>query len=134
MVLRVAGGLALANLVETQRRHAVSGLIGQSETQALGDVARNGVVPTVLRFDGLRAVMYPNDHRPAHVHTIGRGHEAVFNLNCPVELLENYGFSRREVRPPYRRRACRLTGAGCIRQTTPNLRRISSLTANAGPS
>jgi hypothetical protein len=42
-------------------------------------------------------VVYPNDHRPAHVHVIGRGCEAVFNLNCPagpVELRENYGFSR----------------------------------------
>jgi hypothetical protein len=57
-------------------------------------------VPTVLRFDGLRAVVYPNDHRPAHVHVIGRGCEAVFNLNCPAgpaEVRENYGFSRREI-------------------------------------
>ncbi|MBZ5614496.1 MAG: DUF4160 domain-containing protein [Acidobacteriia bacterium] len=57
-------------------------------------------MPTVLRFDGMRVVIYPNDHRPAHVHVIGRGFEAVFNLNCPggpVELRENYGFSRREL-------------------------------------
>ncbi len=57
-------------------------------------------MPTVLRFDGLRTVVYPNDHRPAHVHVIGRGYEAVFNLNCPagpVELRENYGFSKREL-------------------------------------
>ncbi|HET8891329.1 MAG TPA: DUF4160 domain-containing protein [Candidatus Angelobacter sp.] len=57
-------------------------------------------MPTVLRFDGLRVVIYPNDHRPAHVHVIGRGHEAVFNLNCrtgPVDLRENYGFSQREI-------------------------------------
>ncbi|HEX3091215.1 MAG TPA: DUF4160 domain-containing protein [Candidatus Angelobacter sp.] len=57
-------------------------------------------MPTVLRFDGLRVVIYPNDHRPAHVHVIGRGREAVFNLNCrtgPVDLRENYGFSRREI-------------------------------------
>ena len=35
------------------------------------------------------------------MHVIGRGHEAVFDLNCPtgpVELRENYGFSRREIR------------------------------------
>ena len=70
-------------------------------TQAL----RNGriirVVPTVMRLDGLRVVVYPNDHRPAHVHVIGRGCEAVFNLNCPagpVELRENYGFPARELR------------------------------------
>ncbi len=58
------------------------------------------VVPTVMRIDGLRIVVYPNDHRPAHVHVIGRGFEAVFNLNCPagpVELRENYGFPRREL-------------------------------------
>jgi hypothetical protein len=57
-------------------------------------------VPTVLRFAGLRVVIYFNDHRPAHVHVIGRGHEALFNLRCPagpVELRENYGFSRRDV-------------------------------------
>ena len=52
-------------------------------------------MPTVFRFDGLRVVIYPNDHRPAHVHVIGRGCEAVFNLRCPKgppELRENYGF------------------------------------------
>lgn len=57
-------------------------------------------MPTVLTFDGLRVAVYPNDHRPAHVHVIGRGCEAVFNLNCPAgpaELRENYGFSRREL-------------------------------------
>jgi Domain of unknown function (DUF4160) len=57
-------------------------------------------MPTVLRFNGLRVVIYPNDHRPAHVHVIGRGCEAVFNLNCsvgPIDIRENYGFSRREV-------------------------------------
>jgi hypothetical protein len=58
------------------------------------------VVSTVMRLDGLRVVVYPNDHRPAHVHVIGPGCEAVFNLNCPagpVELRENYGFPSRKV-------------------------------------
>jgi hypothetical protein len=40
-------------------------------------------MPTVLRFDGLRVVIYPNDHRPAHVHVIGNGHEAVYELGRP---------------------------------------------------
>jgi hypothetical protein len=40
-------------------------------------------MPTVLRFAGLRVAIYPNDHRPAHVHVIGKGCEAVFNLHCP---------------------------------------------------
>ncbi|MES2258675.1 MAG: DUF4160 domain-containing protein [Pseudomonadota bacterium] len=57
-------------------------------------------MPTVLTISGLRVVIYPNDHRPAHVHVQGRGCEAVFNLHCPAgppELRENYGFSRKEL-------------------------------------
>jgi hypothetical protein len=52
-------------------------------------------VPTVLRLEGLRVAIYPNDHRPAHVHVIGAGKEAVFVLNCPngpVSLRESYEF------------------------------------------
>ena len=57
-------------------------------------------MPTVEKLGGLRVVIYPNDHRPAHVHVIGNGCEAVFNLHCPngaPELRENYGFSQPEV-------------------------------------
>jgi hypothetical protein len=57
-------------------------------------------MPTVSRILGLRVVVYPNDHRPAHAHVIGAGAEAVFNLHCPAgptELTENYGFSRRDI-------------------------------------
>lgn len=53
-------------------------------------------MPTILRLAGVRVVIYPNDHRPAHVHVIGGGCEAVFKLNCPdgpVELRENFGFT-----------------------------------------
>jgi hypothetical protein len=56
-------------------------------------------MPTVLRLDGLRVTIYPNDHRPAHVHVIGAGREAVFDLHCPdgpPELRESYGFGRHE--------------------------------------
>lgn len=57
-------------------------------------------MPTVLRIGGLRVVVYPNDHGPAHMHVIGQGHEAVFVMNGSkgtVELRENYGFSRRDL-------------------------------------
>lgn len=57
-------------------------------------------MPTLMRIGPLRVVVYPNDHRPAHVHVIGDGHEAVFQLNCPtgpVTLRENYGFPVREL-------------------------------------
>ena len=57
-------------------------------------------MPTVLRFAGLRFAIYPGDHRPAHVHVIGRGGEAVFNLRCPKgppELREAYGLTKSDV-------------------------------------
>ena len=37
-------------------------------------------MPTILRVDGLRIVIYPNDHPPAHVHVIGPDWEVVVNL------------------------------------------------------
>jgi len=40
-------------------------------------------MPTVDKIGSLRVVIYPNDHRPAHVHVIGKDCEAVFKLNCP---------------------------------------------------
>lgn len=57
-------------------------------------------MPTILTIFGLRVVIYPNDHRPAHVHIIGRGCESVFKLHCPdgpPELRENYGFTKKEL-------------------------------------
>jgi hypothetical protein len=57
-------------------------------------------LPTVLRLAGLRVAIYSNDHRPAHVHVIGGGCEAVFDLRCPEgppALRENYRFSPHEV-------------------------------------
>ncbi len=57
-------------------------------------------MPTITTLFGWRVVVYPNDHRPAHVHLIGAGLEAVFDLNCPggpPALRENYGFSRRDL-------------------------------------
>jgi hypothetical protein len=57
-------------------------------------------MPTVVRFSGLRVVVYPNDHRPAYVHVIGGGCEAVIELNGPdgpPRLRENYGFTQRQL-------------------------------------
>lgn len=57
-------------------------------------------MPTVLRFDGYRVAVYPNDHRPAHVHVVGGGCEAVFHLCCPhgpPELREATGMVAREL-------------------------------------
>ena len=52
-------------------------------------------MPTILHILGLRVVIYPNDHRPAHVHVIGSGNEAVFNKAKPV--LEKLSASMRFV-------------------------------------
>jgi hypothetical protein len=48
----------------------------------------------------MRVVIYPNDHRPPHVHVLGPGVTAIFNLNCPtgpVELRGSHGFSTGEL-------------------------------------
>lgn len=50
------------------------------------------MAPTVLRVGNLRIVIYFRDHQPPHVHVIGPGQEAVFeieNLRC----ISSYGFS-----------------------------------------
>jgi hypothetical protein len=54
-------------------------------------------VPTVLREAGLRFVVYPNDHEPAHVHVIGPDWEAVVNL-IDGRLREAIGSGEREAR------------------------------------
>ncbi len=57
-------------------------------------------MPTVLRLGGLRVVIYPNDHRPAHVHVQGAGCEAIFLLHCPdgpPKLRASHGFAAREL-------------------------------------
>ena len=66
-------------------------------------------MPTLFRFGSYRVVIYPNDHRPAHVHVVGNGGEAVFNLHCragPPELRECVGLATQELR----RIAVRLLG------------------------
>lgn len=57
-------------------------------------------MPTVLRLGTYRLVIYTNDHRPAHVHVVGRGREAVFHLHCPdgpPELRESLGLAAHEL-------------------------------------
>lgn len=41
--------------------------------------------------------IYPNDHRPPHVHVVAREAEARFELHCDlrrVRLIDNHGFRR----------------------------------------
>ena len=58
-------------------------------------------MPTIHRLDGLRVVLYPNDHSPPHIHGIGKTAEAVLELHCwegPVTLRESYGFQKKKLR------------------------------------
>ena len=55
---------------------------------------------TVFRGDGLRVVIFVNDHAPAHVHVFGDGH-AKINLtsaNGMPELVFLEGMKRNEAR------------------------------------
>lgn len=54
-------------------------------------------MPTVLRIEGLRVVVYPNDHPPAHVHVIGPGWVVVVNL-IDLDLREAIGCNEAEAR------------------------------------
>jgi len=49
----------------------------------------------ILRADGLRVVVYPNDHPPAHVHVLGPAWVLVINLLGP-EVREAIGCDERE--------------------------------------
>jgi hypothetical protein len=53
-------------------------------------------MPTILNTNGLRVVVYPADHRPAHVHVMSADLEVVFVLNCPRGPIElrNVGAGR----------------------------------------
>jgi hypothetical protein len=42
----------------------------------------------VLNVGNLNVHIYPNDHRPAHIHVRGPGYELVLILNCPDGPLE----------------------------------------------
>jgi hypothetical protein len=52
---------------------------------------------TVLRSDGLRVVIFINDHQPAHVHVFGDG-EAKINLLGEPALVWADGMTRAELR------------------------------------
>ena len=58
-------------------------------------------MPTIFRTRRGHAVrIYPNDHRPAHVHVVGPQAEARFELLCDqqaIRLLSNYRFSRSQL-------------------------------------
>lgn len=58
-------------------------------------------MPTVLRQDGFRVVIYPNDHAPTHVHAIkAEGVAVIFVGNDTAEptMRESYGMNNQDKR------------------------------------
>ena len=55
---------------------------------------------TVLRIDGLRVVIFVDDHQPAHVHVFGDGHAKINLLGADgtPELVWADGMTHGEVR------------------------------------
>jgi hypothetical protein len=57
-------------------------------------------MPTALRIDGLRFVIWPNDHAPAHVHVFSAEAEAKIELGEAdgyPRLIENRRMARSEL-------------------------------------
>ena len=57
-------------------------------------------MPTIFRIQGLRIVIYTNDHWPPHVHVIGPGIEARIALGDDGQrpsVLVNKGLSRKQL-------------------------------------
>jgi hypothetical protein len=44
-----------------------------------------------IRSDGLRLVVYPNDHPPPHAHVLGPGWEIRIELSMPPALMTIVG-------------------------------------------
>ncbi len=77
--------------------HPGTGVIWRLRTFRSGWVYVGSCLPTVLRIAGLRVVIYPNDHPPAHVHVLGPGWVVVVDLTGPG-VREVIGCDEREAR------------------------------------
>jgi hypothetical protein len=53
--------------------------------------------PTAFRVWNLRIVIYPKDHKPAHVHVIGPAAEAKIAIGS-WQVIEAWGFSEKAVK------------------------------------
>ena len=54
-------------------------------------------MPTLFYLFGYRFYFWSNDHEPIHIHVSKGDAEAKFNV-VNVELIENYGFKKNELR------------------------------------
>lgn len=58
---------------------------------------KNLSMPTLFILFGFRFFFWSNDHEPIHVHISKGDSEAKFNV-LDLELVENFGFKRNELR------------------------------------
>ncbi len=49
-------------------------------------------MPVVLRFGRFKFIVYPQDHKPAHVHVMANGAEAKFELKSG-KCIAAWGFA-----------------------------------------
>lgn len=54
-------------------------------------------MPTLFILFGYRFFFWSNEHEPIHVHISKGGAEAKYNI-LDLELVENFGFKRNELR------------------------------------
>ncbi len=54
-------------------------------------------MPTLFILLGFRFFFWSNDHEPIHIHISKGDAEAKYNV-CGVELVENFGFKKSELR------------------------------------
>lgn len=51
-------------------------------------------MPVVLRYKNIKIIIFFKDHNPPHVHVIGPGAEAKFEIN-PISCYFSRGFKRK---------------------------------------
>jgi hypothetical protein len=55
-------------------------------------------MPQLFTVFGFRFMFYSNDHEPIHVHVVKDGHEARFQVEPEVTLLDNKGLKPAELK------------------------------------
>ena len=54
-------------------------------------------MPIILITKNLKIYIYPNDHKPPHIHVVGPDCEAKISIKT-LECFSNYGFSKKDIK------------------------------------
>lgn len=52
---------------------------------------------TIVEFNGIKIRINPRDHHPPHIHIVGNGGNARFNIDS-MEWMESVGFTRSDLK------------------------------------